>query len=99
MGISPRPMLMGAADNAVKRSIRKYHYPSAGLSPDRIALSRPAVKEVIALAVEMAVLAHPAAGFPRLECFPVIGIRLSMYRRENVPLLIRTVKGVLTTHF
>lgn len=88
IGLSPRPMLMGAADNAVKRSIRKYHYPCAGLSPDKIALSRPAAKVVVALAVVMAVLAHPAAGSPRLECFPVIGIRLSKDIEKKKHLLL-----------
>ena len=31
MGVSPRPMLMGSADNAVTRSIRKYHCAMCGI--------------------------------------------------------------------
>lgn len=33
MGVSPRPILMGAPLNAVKRSKRKYHYRARRLSP------------------------------------------------------------------
>jgi len=49
MGILPRPILMGAAANAVMRSSRKYHYIPYGIIACRDCQFQRAARVVVAL--------------------------------------------------